>query len=167
MEQNWNATSFSAGRVDFHGWRAIELHKGLIRAVLVPDTGGRIMAYDLGPYPFLWTNSALLGRLLTPEEHVGDGLIAAWKNYGGSKTWPAPQGWSTEEEWHGPPDPVLDSGRYTIKEVGITAGGATACLRSPTDPRMGVQITRQLTLHPGGSRATLHLEMVNASDMLW
>ena len=38
--------------------------------------------------------------------------LVNWKNYGGAKTWPAPQGWDGAGQWPGPPDPVLDSGRY-------------------------------------------------------
>ena len=34
--------SCRAGWTDYAGWRAIELSNGLIRAVVVPDIGGRI-----------------------------------------------------------------------------------------------------------------------------
>ena len=68
------------------------------------------MAYDLGNYPFLWFDRNLAGKLFSAEENMGDGSIAAWKNYGGGKTWPAPQGWDRPDQWHGPPDPVLDTG---------------------------------------------------------
>ena len=150
--------------IQHHGWRAVQLTNGLIAAVLVPDIGGRIMAYDLGPCSYLWVNHALLGRTFSPEENVGDGSIASWRNYGGSKTWPAPQGWETDDQWHGPPDPVLDTGRYAVEKAECSSAGAMVRVRSPEDPRTGVQIVRQLTLHPGGTHATLHLEMLNVSD---
>ena len=51
----------------------------------------------------------LAGKLFSPEENQGDGSLGAWKNYGGAKTWPAPQGWDNDQQWHGPPDPVLDT----------------------------------------------------------
>lgn len=153
-----------AERIDFHGWQAVKLNNGLVEAVVVPDVGGRIVAYDLGPYPFLWMDKRLAGRLFSPEENMGDGSLGAWKNYGGSKTWPAPQGWDNEDQWHGPPDPVLDTGRFALETLEAAPDGATVRVRSPKDPRTGVQIARQLTLYPGGTRATLHLEMKNVSD---
>ncbi|MBI2940132.1 MAG: DUF4380 domain-containing protein [Chloroflexi bacterium] len=151
------------GHIHFRGWRAIELDNGLVGAVAVPDIGGRIMAFDLGFHSFLWTDPRLAGKLFTAEENQGDGSLASWKNYGGDKTWPAPQGWDTDEQWHGPPDPVLDSGRYTVERVESTAEAATVRLRSPEDPRTGIQLVRELTLHQGRSHATLHLEMRNVS----
>ena len=43
-------------KCDFRGWTAYRLENGLINLVAVPDIGGRIMAYDLGPYPFLFVD---------------------------------------------------------------------------------------------------------------
>src|SRR5690606_26897719 len=106
-------------RDTFHGWDACILENTYARLVAVPDLGGRIMAFDLGPYPFLYVNPQRAGRLFTPEEHQGDGTLGAWKNYGGDKTWPAPQGWDPDGQWHGPPDPVLDSGRYTLDRLAL------------------------------------------------
>jgi hypothetical protein len=150
--------------VSYHGWQAIELRNGIVRSVIVPDVGGRIMAFDLGPYAYLWNNRSLLGKLFSPEENAGDGTAGSWKNYGGSKTWPAPQGWETEDQWHGPPDPVLDTGRYALKEAAVVEGWPTAAVVSPPDPRTGMQITRRFALEPGAAHATLHLEMRNASS---
>jgi hypothetical protein len=31
------------------------------------------------------------------------------------KMWPAPQGWDNQQQWPGPPDPVLDGGPYTAE----------------------------------------------------
>ncbi len=68
---------------DFQGWEGAYLENGLITLVAVPDIGGRIMAYDLGPYPFLYVERDWAGKLFSPEENLGDGSLAAWKNYGG------------------------------------------------------------------------------------
>ena len=68
------------------------------------------MAHDLGDHPF----SSSTGSAGAPfgGGKSGDGSLAAWKNYGGDKTRPAPQGWDNDEQWHGPPDPILDTSRY-------------------------------------------------------
>lgn len=151
--------------ITFHGWQAVRLSNDLIEAVIVPEIGGRIMVFNLGPYAYLWVNPALAGRLFSSEENQGNGTLAAWKNYGGSKTWPAPQGWETENEWHGPPDPVLDTGRYVLDATGQSEEAVYVQVSSPTDPRTGVRITRKLTLRNSGARAALHLEMENTSNI--
>lgn len=146
---------------DFRGWSAAHIGNGLITVVVVPDIGGRIMAYDLGPYPFVYVDPHLAGELFTPEENLGDGTLAAWKNYGGDKTWPAPQGWETDEQWHGPPDPVLDTGRYTLDVLESDDDTATFEVTSPPDQRTGVQITRRATIRRGSSLVELRLTFRN------
>ena len=37
-------------------------------------------------------------------------------NWGGDKVWLAPQGWENEDQWPGPPDPVLDGGAYHAEQ---------------------------------------------------
>ena len=149
---------------EYLGWQAVILQNELVRVVAVPDIGGRIMAYDLGEYPFFFVDPLLAGKLFSAEENQGDGSLAAWKNYGGDKTWPSPQGWDNDEQWHGPPDPVLDSGRYTISEQGIVDGAATLTMVSPPDARTGVQITRKITLQPGTTRTVLDLSFGTIKD---
>ena len=47
----------SAYQREFRGWAgACVLENGLVRLVAVPDIGGRVMACDLGPYPFLFVD---------------------------------------------------------------------------------------------------------------
>ena len=151
-------------KCDFRGWTAYRLENGLINLVAVPDIGGRIMAYDLGPYSFLFVDPNLAGKLYSSEENMGDGSLAAWKNYGGDKTWPAPQGWDTEEQWHGPPDAVLDTGRYFLKETSCDGARALVRMASPPDERTGLQITRQFTLFQGSSRVNVDLSFRNNKD---
>jgi hypothetical protein len=149
---------------EFRGWSAIVLSNDLVRVVATPDVGGRIIAYDLGEYPYLYVDPLLAGKLFSPEENQGDGSLAAWKNYGGDKTWPSPQGWDNEQQWHGPPDPVLDSGRYTVSGQGVVGGKAYVVMVSPPDLRTGVQISRKVTLCPGATRAVLELSFRNIKD---
>ena len=151
-------------QANFRGWDAFYLRNGIVTLVASPDIGGRIMACDLGNYPFFFVDPDLAGKLFSAQENQGDGSLAAWKNYGGDKTWPSPQGWDNDEQWHGPPDPVLDSGRYTISEGGLIDGAATITMISPPDNRTGVQITRKITLHPGTTRIILDLSFRNIKD---
>lgn len=153
----------SVKTIAFHGWDAIELHNGLIRLVAVPDIGGRIMAYDLGDLPFIFVDPDLAGKLFSPEENQGDGSLAAWKNYGGDKTWPSPQGWDTDDQWHGPPDPVLDSGKYTAT-FGQDSKSVWVEMTSLEDPRTGVQITRRFSIQSQSSRVMVQLRFKNISQ---
>ena len=147
----------------FKGWDAVHLGNGLIEAICVPEIGGRLMQFSLGPHEFLFMNPDLLGRRFTVEEHAGDGTLLNWKNYGGDKTWPAPQGWDGEGQWPGPPDPVLDSGRYEI-ETGQSDERASISMTSPADERSGLQITRAISLEPASSRLRLDLSFENISN---
>ena len=128
----------------------------MINAICVPEIGGRLMQFSLGSHDYLFMNPKLLGARFTYEEHAGDGTIVNWKNYGGAKTWPAPQGWDGEGQWPGPPDPVLDSGRYEY-----TTSDASVLMTSPPDERSGLRIRRQITLWPGSSRLQLRLFFEN------
>jgi len=147
----------------FRGWSSIELQNGVIRLVAVPEIGGRIMAYDLGESAFIYVDPDLAGKLFTAEENQGDGSLAAWNNYGGDKTWPSPQGWDTDDQWHGPPDPVLDTGNYTAS-IGTGKNLAWVEVTSPPDLRTGVQITRKFTIHSNSSRVSVNLSFKNISQ---
>jgi hypothetical protein len=151
----------SVRTADFRGWSAAYLENGIIRLAAVPDIGGRLMAYDLGPYPYLFVDPDLAGKLFTAEENLGDGSLAAWKNYGGDKTWPSPQGWDNDQQWHGPPDPVLDTGRYKLDTLEGSGEKALVRMVSPADVKTGVQISRQFTIRQGSSRVTLDLAFTN------
>ncbi|MBK8027056.1 MAG: DUF4380 domain-containing protein [Chloroflexi bacterium] len=157
-------TRCSARREQVLGWDACILENEFIRLAAVPDIGGRVMAYDLGGYPFFFVDPSLAGKLFTPEENQGDGSLAAWKNYGGDKTWPAPQGWDSDDQWHGPPDPILDTGRYTVDALHADGGSAHLSMTSPPDTRTGIQITRSFTISSGSSRVTVDLSFRNHSD---
>jgi hypothetical protein len=154
----------SRRQIDFHGWTAYEIGNGIVRLVAVPDIGGRIMAYDLGDHPYLYVDRPLAGKLFSPEENQGDGSLAAWKNYGGDKTWPSPQGWDNDQQWAGPPDGILDTGRYQLETFGADDDLASLKMTSPAGSPTGVKITRQVTLRPGSSRVTLDLSFRNISQ---
>lgn len=156
-------------QIDFHGWTAYEISNDLIRLVAVPDIGGRIMAYDLGTYSYLYVDRELAGKLFSSEENQGDGSLASWKNYGGDKTWPAPQGWDNANQWPGPPDSILDTGRYHLNVFHSDAFEATIQMTSPPGSSTGVQITRRATIQAGSTRVRLDLSFHNISqrDIRW
>ena len=163
-----NARRATLGETDFHGWSALRLDNGLVTAHLVPELGGRLLQFALGGHPFLFVNPQLVGKRFTPAEHQGDGSLLSWKNYGGDKTWPAPQGWERADQWPGPPDKVLDSGPYSAA-CQQTQTDAAVTLRSAADARTGLRIERRLSLTAASSRLQLELafENVAARPVRW
>ena len=150
----------------FRGWEAVILKNEITSLTAVPVIGGRVMAYDLGSYSFLYVDPNLAGKLFTPAEHMGDGSMPNWKNYGGDTTWPSPQGWSGSHEWPGPPDDILDSGHYQLTKNRINDDGSGEIeMTSPPDlKRTGIQITRHFKLQPGSSRVVQTISFKNVSD---
>ncbi|MCD6352084.1 MAG: DUF4380 domain-containing protein [Armatimonadetes bacterium] len=144
---------------DFLGHRALKMTNGLVTVVAVPDLGGRIMRYDLGPKPFLWVNTAEVqsapsaGPKATPPAAAPGGK-RVWHNYGGYKVWPAPQ-----SRWHGPPDPSgsqLDGGHWVGRIVKPRGDVGEIELVSPADKTVtGLQITRRVTLRVGSTELTV------------
>ncbi len=153
---------------DFHGWGGVRLGNDWVEAVCVPEIGGRLLQFSLGPHNFLFVNPDLLGKRFSYEEHAGAGKLINWKNYGGGKTWPAPQGWAGDGQWAGPPDPVLDSGCYE-SETEQGDGRASVLMTSPPDPRSGLRIRRLLSLEEASSHLTLELsfENISAETIRW
>ncbi|WP_280419491.1 DUF4380 domain-containing protein [Nocardia carnea] len=142
------------------------LDNGVLRLGFVPALGGRLLSVQLRGRETLWRNTELLDDDLHPvAPHVPapvSGPMSVWNNYGGDKTWPAPQGWSGPAEWAGPPDPVLDSGPYD-RRVERTAGAVTLTMTSGHDPRTGLTLTRAVTLRYGQSWYDVRLEARNTS----
>ena len=63
---------------DFRGWDAYFLENEFVRVVAVPDIGGRIMAYDLGDYAYIYVEPELAGKLFSrggkPGRRLAGGL---------------------------------------------------------------------------------------------
>ncbi|AKS33787.1 DUF4380 domain-containing protein [Mycolicibacterium goodii] len=142
------------------------IQTGSLTLGVVPALGGRLLSLRLDGNELLWRNPALLGDDLQPVDgHIPapvSGSLGDWCNYGGDKTWPAPQGWSAPQQWAGPPDPVLDSGHYAI-DVRTREASAELAVTSPPDPRTGLQISRTFTVG-ADSEFTLRLSAANITD---
>lgn len=73
------------------------LGNGTLRLGFVPRLGGRLLSLVFDGRELLWRNASLLDDALRPVGgHVlapNSGRMGDWVNYGGDKTWPAPQRW--------------------------------------------------------------------------
>jgi hypothetical protein len=138
------------------------LERGDLRLGLVPELGGRLLSVRHRGVELLWRNPALLGDDLRGEYAPNSGRMGDWVNYGGDKTWPAPQGWDGPDQWPGPPDPVLDSGPYSV-----AADGDTVTMTSAPDPRTGLRFVRAVTILDDGYRLDLRAENVSERPVRW
>jgi hypothetical protein len=107
-----------------------------------------------GEREFLWHDPALLDESFRPRVPVdplpAGSPMSRWQNWGGDKSWPAPQALGPAEDgWHGPPDDVLDGGAYDVLD---RFGEQGVRLRSAVDDRTGLQQTRTITLTDLGAR---------------
>ncbi|MBI4658818.1 MAG: DUF4380 domain-containing protein [Verrucomicrobia bacterium] len=145
----------------FRGWNAFSLTNGIVSIQVAPDIGGRVIQFQLAGHPYFFVNADLAGKVFPPEENGGRN--GGWKNYGGSKLWPAPQGWETDQQWPGPPDPVLDGGRYRATMTTSRPDEVAVTVTSPEDERTGIQFSRTVRLFAGSSRVRHDCAMKNAS----
>lgn len=147
---------------------------GTITLTFLPGVGGRLISLTRGGHELLWRNPAYLDGQLRfvrsrDEWPRYDGTFASWVNIGGSKTWPAPQGWDGPGQWAGPPDPVLDSGQWSIVEEAAGADGETrVSLTSPDDLRSGLRVTRSFTVPVSGTSFQQKTSFLNiSSSPIW
>ncbi len=126
-----------------------------LELVFLPTAGGRLISLRVDGRELLWRNPQFFDddvRLRVPRAEWSpiDGTFASWSNLGGSKVWPAPQGWGGENEWPGPPDEVLDAGAWTLRE---SRDGEFIRIElvSPDDPRTGLRITRIFSIPEHGT----------------
>ncbi|WP_049577448.1 DUF4380 domain-containing protein [Streptomyces sp. SBT349] len=150
--------------VEGPAYPVVWMDNGYLRLGVVPALGGRLLSMRAGGREALWRNPALLRDDLHPVDgHVPApvaGTMGDWRNYGGDKTWPAPQGWDSPAQWAGPPDPVLDSGPYAWT-VDRSPDAASITLTSGDDPRTGLRLTRRITLPRRSGGVEMELTATN------
>ncbi|MFQ6115069.1 MAG: DUF4380 domain-containing protein, partial [bacterium] len=153
------ASECIAESVEYENWSAYSLNNGIITLTIVPDIGGRVMEFNLGEHPLFYVNSAEFGKLYNPPKTEAEQV---WHNYGGYKTWPAPQ-----SRWGGPPDPIgslLDGGKYTGRITKQSGDVAEVEVVSPRDDVIGIQFIRQIKILKGTTHVIARQTMVNISD---
>src|SRR5437764_6979017 len=75
----------SVAKIAYHGWQhAYVLTNGTVEAIVVPEIGRVMQFHFVGEDPVFWENPTLNGK--TP-----DPASKEWQNFGGDKSWPAPQ----------------------------------------------------------------------------
>lgn len=142
---------------------------GTIALTFLPTVGGRLLSIVASGRELLWRNPQYFDadlRAVRPRSTWAalDETFASWANVGGSKTWPAPQGWAGKGEWAGPPDAVLDAGVWTVDAAEDEHGDMIVSLTSPDDARTGLRTTRRFELPSSGAEFTQLTTFTNVSD---
>ena len=121
----------------YRGWNdALVMSNGIVEAVIVPSIG-RVMQFRFAGESegVFWENAALAGKPVNPTSND-------WGNFGGDKSWPAPQSeWPkiTPRAW--PPPVAFDSMPCTAEIKGDAVE-----LTTPIDPHYGIRVRRTITL---------------------
>ncbi len=128
-------------RITYHGWKdALRMRNESAEVVVVPEIG-RVMSFRfLNGENVFWEDRSLDGK-------HGDVSGKEWVNFGGDKTWPAPEAdwgkYTGRTKWMPPAafDSMPVSARIADRDVVLT---------SPVDPHYGIRTIRRVELD--GSR---------------
>lgn len=142
---------------------------GTLQLTFLPAVGGRLLSIEASGRELLWRNPDYFDENCRAVRRRStwaplDGSFSSWANIGGSKTWPAPQGWSGEGEWAGPPDDVIDAGEWSTNAVEHKTGDMTVVMTSRDDQRSGLRITRRFEIPTAGAEFRQLITFTNVSE---
>jgi hypothetical protein len=157
MNSQSSSTPTSAGttqlkQVTYQGRKAYRLSDGRSEAIVVPEIG-RVMSYGfVGGPNLLWNN---------PQKQFKEG---EWRNYGGDKTWPAPQSfWPVYVGRGWPPLPEWDGGPQTAEVVNDGRLRTTSAVAK----NLGARIVREYSFGADGDLVVAQtIEKVHGAPML-
>ena len=131
-------------RTNYNGWPNGILMRGSGTDVFIVPAIGRVMQFQFTgePGPF-WENRALDGKLHPPR-------ATNWMNFGGDKTWPAPEG-----EWPKPFGGWLPPAAFDSMPVETKIERDQVHLISPVDPEYGIRVVRRVFLGPRAHQMTI------------
>jgi hypothetical protein len=132
-------TPIKISQGDYHGWKNCYFMRNAQAEIVIVPAVGRIMQFHfLGEEGPLWENEKLEGKSPDP-------VSREWGNFGGDKTWPAPQAdWPAIAGRDWPPPAAFDSRPLEAK-----VHGDSVELVSPVDAHYGIRTRRLVKLDPG------------------
>ena len=141
-----SAAPVAAERHAYHGWKdALRLRNQHAEVIVVPEIG-RVMSFRfLEGENVFWEDRSLDGKR-------GDLTGNEWVNFGGDKTWPAPEAewknYTRYSRWMPPPG-------FDGEPATATMEGNTIVLTSPIDRFYGVRAVRRIALRPDAAVLTI------------
>jgi hypothetical protein len=140
--------------IEYKGWQAQQLSNRWVKAIVVPQNGGRLMQVSFAGHDYLFVNPKFAGKYLPPSP-------SQWFNYGGDKLWLLPEGNDDEQHWVGNSD-ALDDGPFTFRKIS-EGQRCEVELTGPSDPQTGVQFIRTIRLDADSPRIAFHASMKNVT----
>lgn len=132
----------------------VVLENGLIKLVVVPEQGGRIVEFSINNNNVLYRNPKLVG---VKGDVNAEPIAENWPNVGGYKAWPAPQ-----TKWGWPPIFDLDLGSFEYK-IKREETKITVILVGPISKKIGIQFTRTIELYDKCNYVIVKEEMENCN----
>lgn len=126
----------------------------IIKAIIVPKQGGRIVEFSYNGCNVLYRNKDFVGIAGTPEiEETNEN----WKNFGGYKGWHAPQ-----SIWDWPPVFEMDMAHYSF---GIVKSDeeVVIILNAPESDKLNFKAVRTITVRDNSNELSLKEEFYNTS----
>jgi hypothetical protein len=141
----------SIQKIVYKGWiDSYRISSGDYSLVVVPEIGGRIMEYSFNGENVIWEDFSLYGITFP--------ITNEWHNYGGSKTWIAPQ-----TLWGWPPDPMMDYGKCNAEVINADDGSQLLRVTGAPSLKLGTLITKDISLNDSGE-ALIKQSIRNISD---
>lgn len=138
--------------INYHGWtKSLRLRNKDTEVIVVPEIG-RVMSFRLlDSENIFWEERSLDGK-------NGDASGKEWINFGGDKTWPAPESewgkYTGHKEWMPPSafDALPVTATITNNEVTLT---------SPVDAHYGIRTVRRIRLYGTALSITTSYERIS------
>lgn len=133
----------------------IILENEIIKVIIVPEQGGRILEFSTENLNVLYRNVDLIGL---KGDINAEYLPENWLNFGGYKGWPAPQ-----TKWAWPPifDIDLNVFEYDIVKL---ENSLVVTLSSPMPNTIGLKFIREIVLEDKCNHITIKETMVNLNE---
>ena len=130
----------------------IILENGIIKVVIVPEQGGRILEFSRENLNVLFRNPEFIG---IKGDVKTESKPENWFNYGGYKGWPAPQ-----TKWAWPPIFDIDLNVFSYEIVKFEKSLAVT-LRSPVSDAIGLKFIREIIIEEESNHINIRETIVN------
>lgn len=138
--------SVSVSQDDYLDWEAVTLSNKFLKIIIIPEIGGRIIAFHLADYQFFWINKEHIGQGYTEDELKS----GPWKNFGGFKTW-----LMSDKRYIGG-ESLFDRGRFEVKNIHRTKDSISCKIIGSVISEDGIQLSKKITVFK--DRADILLE---------
>lgn len=132
----------------------IIIDNGIIKAVIVPQQGGRIVEFSKDGCNVFYRNKDFIGIAGAPE---AEETAENWKNFGGYKGWHGPQ-----SLWGWPPVFEMDMADFSYY-IEKSDDKVIVTLKAPESSKLGFRSVRTIIINDNSNELGLKEEFINTS----